>query len=718
MTNTLQIGGEIDTVHSINAKDKDHVLDEQDRKAINDTVAEALAFQHRGQLADAERLFRVVRAADPDNFPALYSLGVILVNRGSHSEALPYIDAAARVNPNFESVWHVRDVALRAIRPYEEALAKARSGTLDLMELIAADQQLTGAKQIDQVIRLYQEWIKNTKSPLVYAGYFNLGVKLSHVKNDREAEQAYRHAILIKPDLISAHFNLGTLLERQGNIKEALAQWRLILNFGDDVLSVDKALHILTLNNLGRLLEVGREFQDAEHMLELSLRLNPEQPDVILHWVHLRQKQCEWPLFSNLAGLSKENILEAASAITMLSITDDPEIQLDTARRLSKKKITVEVDKSLAPEQGYNHKKLRVGYLSSDFCMHPLSMLTVELFELHDRENIEVYGFCWTPEKHFFVGDLRERVIKAMDHFVRIADMSDEEAAQCIRGHEIDILVDLQGWTSGIRPNILAYRPAPIQMTYLGFPGTTAMPNIDYVISDKFLIPEELRPFFTEKPLYMPHVYQVSDRKRKIGIKPSRAGCNLPENAFVFCSFNNNYKFTEEIFNCWMRILMRVPNSVLWLLADNRWAQENMCKEARRHGVAAERLVFGSRVPPADYLARYQIADLFLDTFPFNAGTTANDALWMGLPLLTLTGRTFASRMAGSLLNSLGFSELITYALNEYEDMAVSLAQSPERLAAIKLQLQEKRTACQLFDTPRFVSELESLFQQIAKKSS
>jgi predicted O-linked N-acetylglucosamine transferase (SPINDLY family) len=333
-----------------------------------------------------------------------------------------------------------------------------------------------------------------------------------------------------------------------------------------------------------------------------------------------------------------------------------------------------------------------------------------ELFELHNHTDFEIFGYCWSPEDG---SALRQRVISAMDQFHRIHGLSDEDAAQLIRSHEIDVLIDLQGQTSGARPNMLALRPAPIQVTYLGLPATTGLPSIDYVIADRFLIPEETAPLYSEKPLYMPDIYQVSDRKRGVGLTPTRAQCGLPEDAFVFCSLNNNYKYTPEVFDVWMRILQRTPGSVLWLLSDNPWAQENIRKEAATRGVDGTRLLFADRVSPENYLARYACADLFLDTFPFNAGTTANDALWVGLPLLTLCGRAFASRMAGALLTAAGMAELISYTLAEYEEKAVTLGLNPAECKRLREQLKEVRATGVLFDTGRFAGNLEQRLQKL-----
>jgi len=289
------------------------------------------------------------------------------------------------------------------------------------------------------------------------------------------------------------------------------------------------------------------------------------------------------------------------------------------------------------------------------------------------------------------------------------------DAAQLIRRDEIDILVDLQGQTAGARANMLAYRPAPVQITYLGLPATTGLPSIDYVIADKFLIPENEALNYSERPIYMPDVYQVSDRKRNVGPKPSRADCNLPPEGFVFCTFNNNYKYTPDLFDAWMNILRRVPGSVLLLLADNQWSESNLKKEAKARKIDPKRLVFGPRLSPENYLARYQVADLFLDSFPFNAGTTANDALWMGLPLLTLTGRSFASRMAGALLTAAKMESLITYNLKDYEEKAVALANDPAEMSRLRAHLQTVRSEGVLFDTSRFVHNLEERLLPLAK---
>ncbi|MEN9757223.1 MAG: hypothetical protein RL755_1410, partial [Pseudomonadota bacterium] len=590
---------------------------------------------------------------------------------------------------------------------FDTLLKQARNQEMDIMALLSTGELLTPAEQID----LYEVWLAHNDTPIKYAAYFNLAVVLDQQKSHEKAEQAYRDSIAVHPDFLQGQFNLGALFERQNRIEDALNQWRsIITNYEYTAISdEDKKIYILALNSLGRVLETERQFKESEQMLRQSLLLSPDQPKVISHWVHLRQKQCEWPVYEPVIGVSKAAMIAGTSALAMLSASNNPQEQLENSQSFVKEKVDMNLPNLVENQAPYQHEKLRIGYLSSDFRTHAVSLLTVELFELHNRDKFEIYGFCFTPPDD---SELRGRVINAMDHFISVYDMSDEEAAKCIHAHEIDLLVDLQGLTSGVRPNILAYRPAPVQVTYLGFPGTTALPNIDYVIGDEFLIPPELVPYFSETPLYMPHVFQVSDRKRPVGVKPTRESCHLPDDAFVFCSFNNNYKITEEMFACWMRILKRVPDSVLWLLADNEWAHDNMVKSALAHGVEKERLIFASRVTPADYLARYRVADIFLDCTPFNGGTTANDALFMGLPILTLSGKTFASRMAGSLLHSLGLDELITYTFEDYEEKAVALAADRAHVGNLRLSIEARHSTCHLFDMPKQVRDIENLLEK------
>ena len=592
---------------------------------------------------------------------------------------------------------------------FASAVLSAWEGELEFAKLFQFTSRLEASRKHALAAVLYRTWLKRNRSPNNHFVYFNLGVALLNERDLPGAKEAYSQAINLVDGFLPPRINRGLILEREGDLDGALAEWRWVEQHANEADPDQRATRLQALNHLGRVQEGRRDFEGALADLTESLRVDPTQTDTIHHWVFLRQKLCAWPIYKEFGGLTEDLMRRSTSALAMLSLTDDPAAQLEVARTFVRTKVASGLP-VLAPAAPYHHDKIRIAYCSSDFCLHPVAMLTAELFELHDREAFEVYGFCWSREDG---SGLRQRVIQAMDHFFRIGDLDDEAVARLIREHEIDILVDLQGQTLGARPNFLAYRPAPVQITYLGLPATTGLPSIDYVIADRFLIPEETAPFYSEKPLYLPDIYQVSDRKRQVAAVPTRQECGLPEEGFIFCSFNNNYKTTPEVFEVWMNLLRRVEGSVLWLLSDQPATEANLRKEALARGIREDRIVFGQRLLPPQYLARYGAADLFLDSFPFNAGTTANDALFMGLPVLTCTGRTFAARMAGALLTAAGLPELITYNLHDYEEKAVALAGAPEECRRLREHLKEVREHGVLFDTERFVRRLEGELKKL-----
>ena len=596
-----------------------------------------------------------------------------------------------------------------AVAVFRNIFATATRGELGIIDLISVIDLLRSANNLPLMVELYRVWLANTASPLADRVWFDLAGTLSALGRYPEAEQAYRQVLELDPGNHIAAFAIGLELERQKRPQDAVQYMRDLPSRFDTTTPEGRSLTCQVLNNLGRLLDEADHFPEALQVLERSLRLNPHQPPVISTLVTIRQYTCTWPIFEPVGAVTSDDLVLTTSALSALSAFNDPNLQLHAARQFLESRFNVTKDQDLprlSPPEGYRHDKLRIGYLSSDFRWHALSLLIVEMLELHDRSRVEIYGFCWTNEEQT---EFRYRVIGAMNHYIQIGGLDDAAAARCIREHEIDVLVDLHGLATNTRPGILSHRPAPIQATYLGFPGSTGHPAIDYVIADDYVLPPELQPHFTEKPLHLPTVFQVSDRKRPVAPRPSRESCGLPEDAFVFCSFCNTHKITEEMFTVWMSILRRSPGSVFWLLADNKWAEENMIRRAGEQGVERSRLIFTWRVMPHEYLARYQVADLFLDTFPFNGGTTANDALWMGLPILTCSGRTFASRMAGSLLRAAGLPELITTSFEDYEEKAVALAADRAKTASLRRFLEENRATSPLFDIPRIVRDIEDV---------
>jgi predicted O-linked N-acetylglucosamine transferase (SPINDLY family) len=351
--------------------------------------------------------------------------------------------------------------------------------------------------------------------------------------------------------------------------------------------------------------------------------------------------------------------------------------------------------------------KLRIGYLSADFRAHAVASLSVELFEKHDRERFEVFGYSLGPND---ASPMRRRLVDAFDQFVDIHDRSYTDGAKQIAADSIDILVDLTGYTKHARTQILALRPATIQVNYLGYPGTMAAPFVDYVVVDDFVVPPDQQPFFTEKLVYLPGCYQVNSRREVSPQTPSRASCGLPENAFVFGAFNSSHKISPSVFEVWMEFLKSIPGSVLWLVEKNCLAPANLRRHAEDCGVSPERLIFAPRIASSEHLARHRLIDLFLDTFPYNGHTTTSDALWAGCPVVTIAGATFASRVAGSLLRAVDLPELVTHTLDEYRGLALRLAQDRARLADLRARLEVRRASAALFDSTAFTRNLEAAF--------
>ena len=566
-------------------------------------------------------------------------------------------------------------------------------------DLIQQAQRLQSAGQTAQAAALYAGWLADHGEQASAAPiHFNLATLLP-ASDPAGKQRAYEKAHALNPMLYQAAVNLGLLLENQGQVIQALATWQNALR--DDLPAEGRCL---LLNHLGRLQENRKNFPEAEQHLALSLQLNPRQPDVVQHYIGLRRRQCRWPSTPDWLQQARpgEDVALDIGPFMAMAELPEPERQRQSAQRFIERKLPSHI-LALPPAPAWSHPRLRIGYFSGDFKHHAVSILMAEVLELHDRQRVQVYGLDYsdtTPTA------MRQRVLRAFDHHEPLHALSDAQAAQRIRELEIDVLIDLTGLTAGSRYGVMAYRPAPVQASYLGYMGSSAIPGVDFILADRFLMPPELRPHFTERPIYLPS-YQANDRQRAIGTPPTRAECGLPAQGFVFCAFNNNYKFTPEVWARWMRILQRSPGSVLWVLQDNPQARDNLTAHAQSQGIAAERLVFAGRIAPEKYLARYHCADLFLDTSPYGAGTTASDALWAGLPVLTHPGPSMVSRMAGSLLHAVGLPELVTDSEEAYEDLAVQLATQPERLQALRQKLITQRDTCALFDTPRFVRHLE-----------
>lgn len=592
-------------------------------------------------------------------------------------------------------------------------LHQARSGALSLDDLIKAADDWQKQGKTGEIDALYSGWIASSQSPYKFIACFNYGVLLAGWARDDDAVKVYEMAISLNPGFAHARINLGLTMERQGKPEKALEYWREVVD--NPVVNQAAGLDMRTtaLNHIGRLLEIQKDYGPAEEALAQSLTLNPQQPDAIHHWFHLRQKQCKWPVLDNLPpDITKNQVIRSMSPLAALAHDDDPAFQMYIGEKIVRDKFTYPVPALTEKRKFYGHDRIRVGYLSGDLCTHAVGLLLPELFELHDRSRFEIFAYDYSREDG---SPLRHRYKQIIENFSSIAALNDQQAAVKIRADEIDILVDLHGLSLGLRAGILAQRPAPMQLTYIGYIGATMMPYIDYAITDRFCFTDELSHFYSEAPLMLDRACLPTDRKKIIEPTPTRESVGLPADKFIYATFNNSYKLNERMFASWMNILKQVPNSVLWIIDDNVWATQNLRNFAAKQGVSGERLVFTPRVSAPAYLARMPLADLFLDNHPYNAGSTASDILWMATPMITLAGKTFVSRMAGSLLHYAGLDELITSCHAEYESLAVQLSQQPDRLKDIRTRMLAQREPGGSFDMTLFARELEQKYLQLVR---
>lgn len=518
-----------------------------------------------------------------------------------------------------------------------------------------------------------------------------------------DAVESFRRALEVDPRCVDAHLGVGTVLCLSGKAAPAVA------NF-------DAAITIAPSQFRGHLLRGWAlrqcyRLDEATFSLEQALRLQPDFPQALAEALLCYAWVCDWAGFERMVTRLRQipGALGNIEPSNILTFSDDPAEHAVAARAQAQRLAGGRAP--LPPPRRYSHGRIRVAYLSNDFYAHATAFLMAELFELHDRGEFEIFAVSFSGDDGSAV---RRRITRSCDRFVDMGDKSDTEIARWLREQEVDIAIDLKGFTGFGRPGVFALRPAPIQVNYLGQPGTSGAAFIDYLIADEYMIPEESQQYYSEKIAYLPDSYQVNDRKRAVAEEtPSRAQVGLPERGVVFCCFNNNWKITAPVFDVWMRILKAVDGSVLWLLGDNRWAAENLRHEAVRRGVAAERLVFADRIANAAHLARHRLANLFLDTAPCNAHTTASDALWSGVPIVTCAGRSFPGRVAGSLLRAVGLESLVTRSLQEYEALALELARDEGKLSSIRAHLTAEREGLPLFDTPLFCRHLEQAYRHM-----
>ena len=541
---------------------------------------------------------------------------------------------------------------------------------LTLEQLIDLAEAAQKNGQIEQAIDLYREWTANSCHPQRHLALFNFGSLLQSVGKVNDAIAAYRNGIACQPAFAQAHINLGLALESAGDSGEALRSWSqvVVAQYLDS--SADKSLVVVALNHIGRLQEIKKHYDLAEAALEQSLRLDPQQPGVIQHWVHIRQKACRWPVYVPLPGISMNRMLMCTSPLAQLAVDDDPIKQLLVASSFVERTYSFRQER-LIGQRKYRHQRLRLGYVSGDLCVHAVGLLLAEFLEEHDRSTFELYGYDYSREDS---SPHRERLKSAFEHLRPVGHLTDRQVAERVMQDEIDILIDLHGASSGARPGIFALHPAPLQGTYLGFIGTSGMPWFDFVIVDRYVVPVELTPYFTEAPLYVDGSFLPLTSHRPEPRAAKRSEFGLPADGFVMAALGNVYKINEPLFKVWLDILREAPQAVLWLVDDNAVASANLRNYATQAGVDPSRIVFTPRVGHDEFRSQLRLADVFLDTFPYNCGSTSNDVVEAGIPMVTASGRTMVSRMGGSILKSLGQGQMIASTLNEYKAMVVQLA--------------------------------------------
>jgi predicted O-linked N-acetylglucosamine transferase (SPINDLY family) len=739
--------------------------------------ARAQLLQRQGQLPAARLLYQEILHAEPDHFDALNAMGVLAGQSSDLQEAIRYFDRAIAVEPGNSGAHCNRGLALKQLnRPKAALECFDRAIALDAKSAIAHYSRAETYRDLgrpDDAVASYDEAI--AINPGFVQASYRRGLLLQQIARLEDAIASYDRVIQVKPDHFDAIANRAFVLFALGRHAEALAgcDQAIALNsdhaplhsLRGDVLraldrleaalaSYDRAISINPDDaeahcNRGAVLLL-LEKVEAISSFDRAIAISPDYAQAYFHRGYSRHKLsqfdlatadykvvadlapdydflpgtrldtclqvCDWSDFDSLVGQVAAGIEQGklvAHPFILMALTDSVRLQQKAARAWVNH--ASPANDALGPISSRGGpRNLRIGYFSADLHEHPLGRLVAELIEIHDRSRFEIIAFSFGPKTD---DALQHRLMRAFDRFIDVREKTSLEIAALARSLDIDIAVDLTGHTLGNRARIFAFRAAPVQLNYLGYLGTMGADYMDYIVADATVVTPETEAHYSEKIIYLPDTHQVNDRRRVMGDEVfTRDELDLPPTGFVFCCFNNSYKLLPATFAGWMRILEAVPGSVLLLYARNETQEINLRARAAKHEIDPRRLVFGARLALPEYLARFLTADLFLDTFPYTAGTTASDALWAGLPVLTLSGESFVSRTAASLLRVMGATELITSTQEQYERLAIELALNPQRLAEIRRKIQDNRRTSPLFDTPRFARNLEAAYLAVHER--
>jgi predicted O-linked N-acetylglucosamine transferase (SPINDLY family) len=681
---------------------------------LDATVAEIWANRGNNQIAlgnPARALEFLQRALvlRPDFPEALYNQAKLLADEERYDEALAAYERCVRLVPQFADALNNRGTVLAKLGRHDEALTSydtclAISRTADT--LYNRGNALVALGRHEEALASYDASL--AAAPDTLATLTNRANLLVSLRRYDEALASCDRAVLIAPDAPDVLDRRGNLLAALGRDEEAFASFDICVTIAPG--------YVPAWTSVMKLLVQRRRFEEAQKVIGKLLALDPDADFAQGSLALAKLSLCDWDGLAEVISALRDQVTQGKAVTlpfhTIPTLTSPHEQLLCARARVAFQFPQASAAGGMAGR--YAHDRIRLAYLSADFREHPVSELLAGLIECHDRRRFEVIGISFGPDDD---SGMRARLRSGFERFIDVDRQSDLETARIMRALEVDIAVDLTGFTQDARPGVLALRPAPIQVAYLGYPGTSGAPFIDYILADRTTVPDEDRVFYSERVVYLPDSYQPNERRDIAAGTPTRGESGLPERGFVFCCFNQNIKITPEMFDVWMRLLLRLDGSVLWLSSTHATAAANLRSEAMRRGVAAERLIFATRVARKDdHLARHRLADLFLDTLPYNAHASASDALWAGVPIVTCLGRTFAGRVAASLLHAIGLPELVTHSLAEYEALATRLASEPALLAAVKTKLAENRLTRPLFDIARFRRGIEAAYSTMYER--
>jgi predicted O-linked N-acetylglucosamine transferase (SPINDLY family) len=681
----------------------------KDSKNSTPILELGISFAKVNQFQEAQIVLECLKHYRKNDLLVLYNLGLIHSAMGNHHQAIENYDDILAINPTDVETLINKGSALIDLQSYELAMFTLQSAINVRSDIPEAWSNLGIAFNS---LNLFQDSLNAydkalTLRPSFYEAWSNKSRPLCKLRRYAEASEACDRALLLHPEYVEGLSNKGNALYELERFEEAII-------FFDVALRLRPSYAEAFLNKGHTLFQLGRYVEAISSYVE-ALLLNPDIDWLYGCLIFAKMKICDWIGIDDYIEKINSKVMlgnKVIDPLPFLALVDDSFLQKKSSEIYIQSQYQYKPFLGAFPDYSKN-QKIRVGYFSADFRNHAVSILAVELFELHDKSKFELIAFSFGVDDK---SPMRLRLSRAFNQFIDVSAMSDVEIAKLARDLKIDIALDLGGHTAYSRTGIFSYRAAPIQLSYLGYLGTMGAEYYDYLLADRTTIPVINQKFYTEKIVYLPS-YQVNDGARSISDKKfTRKELGLPEEGFIFCCFNSSHKILPATFDGWMRLLKAVEGSVLFLYAENELAEKNLKQEAEARCIPSSRLVFGGHLPNDEYLSRYQTCDLFLDTFPYNGGTTASDALWAGLPILTLMGQSFASRMAASLLNAIELPELITATQEEYEATAINLAINPQKLYAIKQKLANNRLSTPLFDTPLFARNIEAAYIQIYQR--